>query len=314
MLRSKKSRKSSYFNSNSSGFMICMINYPSLKLTLSSKGLRIRFLALALWCSSKQSLREWLPIISNHLFLIWKFWVDTNKMIEKQAAKSKIFFFFGSKSRPRRWYVSIRISYIKSICMFLYFLVSRTPLFSLIDCLAFYLIMNEWLMNKNQAGILGTIFSGWHGKDCLEISWIMQVADIEMTNLNNKKKIGSPFFHINKHFFFFHFPFFLLFLCLIFFFYYCSIYLHFNKQQQHMKVKIDKKTTAPISCPYKKQLESTHPYKFTKPYAFTYSQACSLLHAIELNQRKRLSKRCLGNIRKQRKYTSVILIRFCCLY
>ncbi|KAI8889841.1 hypothetical protein K501DRAFT_238121 [Backusella circina FSU 941] len=63
-----------------------------------------------------------------------------------------------------------------------------------------------------------------------------------------------------------------------------------------MKVKIDKKTTVPITCPYKRQLESTHPYKFTKPYAFTFSQACSILHAIELNQRKRLSKRCLANL------------------
>lgn len=77
--------------------------------------------------------------------------------------------------------------------MFLYFLVSRTPLFSLIDCLVFYLILDEWLMNKNQAGILGTIFSGWHRKDCLEISWIMQVADIQIINLNNKKN-RHPFF------------------------------------------------------------------------------------------------------------------------
>lgn len=63
-----------------------------------------------------------------------------------------------------------------------------------------------------------------------------------------------------------------------------------------MKVKLQKKKKAkrPVECPYRKQLESNHPYKYTKPYLFEHNQACALLHAIELNQRKRLNKRCLG--------------------
>lgn len=59
-----------------------------------------------------------------------------------------------------------------------------------------------------------------------------------------------------------------------------------------------------LPCPYRKQLESNHPEKETKPQLFGYTQACALLQAIELNRRKRLSKKCLGNPNK-RMYTSL---------
>lgn len=35
--------------------------------------------------------------------------------------------------------------------------------------------------------------------------------------------------------------------------------------------------------------------KISKPCLFSYCQACSILKAIELNDRKKLSKKCIGN-------------------
>lgn len=50
-----------------------------------------------------------------------------------------------------------------------------------------------------------------------------------------------------------------------------------------------------LPCPYRRQqLESNNPDKVNKPSLFGYDQACALLQAIELNERKRLSKKCLG--------------------
>lgn len=61
-----------------------------------------------------------------------------------------------------------------------------------------------------------------------------------------------------------------------------------------MKVDKHHKNNHFIPCPYRKQLESNHPEKLTKPQTFGYNQACALLLAIELNKRTRLSKKCLG--------------------
>jgi hypothetical protein len=64
-----------------------------------------------------------------------------------------------------------------------------------------------------------------------------------------------------------------------------------------MKTLVDKHSTRHIPCPYKKnQLEFSHTEKLTKPHSFGYHQACALLQAIELNNRQRLNKRCLGII------------------
>jgi retron-type reverse transcriptase len=65
-----------------------------------------------------------------------------------------------------------------------------------------------------------------------------------------------------------------------------------------MKALVDKHSNRHyVPCPYRKnQLESNHPEKLTKPHSFGFHQACSLLQAIELNNRKRLNKRCLGNV------------------
>ncbi|KAL7320410.1 hypothetical protein PS15m_000302 [Mucor circinelloides] len=50
-----------------------------------------------------------------------------------------------------------------------------------------------------------------------------------------------------------------------------------------------------LPCPYRRQqLESNNPDKLTKPGLFGYNQACALLQAIELNGRRRLSKKCLA--------------------
>ncbi|KAI8875246.1 GIDA-domain-containing protein, partial [Backusella circina FSU 941] len=65
-----------------------------------------------------------------------------------------------------------------------------------------------------------------------------------------------------------------------------------------MKIQREKKKkqNRTVECPYRKQLESNHPYKYTKPSLFEHNQACALLHAIELNQRRRLNKRCLAHL------------------
>ncbi|KAG2237140.1 hypothetical protein BDF21DRAFT_116994 [Thamnidium elegans] len=64
-----------------------------------------------------------------------------------------------------------------------------------------------------------------------------------------------------------------------------------------MKVNKHHKTNTFVPCPYKRQqLESNNPEKLTKPNAFGYNQAFSLLQAIELNRRTRLSKKCLAHL------------------
>ncbi|CEP09341.1 hypothetical protein [Parasitella parasitica] len=52
-----------------------------------------------------------------------------------------------------------------------------------------------------------------------------------------------------------------------------------------------------LPCPYRRQqLESNNPEKLDQPRLFGHHQACALLQAIELNGRKRLSKKCLGEL------------------
>ncbi|KAI8087037.1 uncharacterized protein B0P05DRAFT_466016 [Gilbertella persicaria] len=67
-----------------------------------------------------------------------------------------------------------------------------------------------------------------------------------------------------------------------------------------MKTYINRKRKhddRPVPCPYKRQqLESNHPEKHSKSHSFEYSQAFSLLQAIELNRRQRLSKKCLAHL------------------
>lgn len=64
-----------------------------------------------------------------------------------------------------------------------------------------------------------------------------------------------------------------------------------------MKTPRDKRSSRHLPYPYRRnQLKSNCPEKQTQPTSFGYHQACALLQAIEINNRKRLNKRCLGNV------------------
>ncbi|KAI9483240.1 MAG: hypothetical protein EXX96DRAFT_557394 [Benjaminiella poitrasii] len=64
-----------------------------------------------------------------------------------------------------------------------------------------------------------------------------------------------------------------------------------------MKEVHGKRYSRLVPFPYRKsQLESNQLEKSTKPQLFNYNQACAILQALELNRRKRLSKKCIAHL------------------
>jgi hypothetical protein len=75
----------------------------------------------------------------------------------------------------------------------------------------------------------------------------------------------------------------------LFFFFFFNFILHW-----HMKTPCGKHNSSTNN----NTSQRFAPYLFKKECLYSYGQACSILKAIELNGRKKLSKKCIGKINK----------------
>ncbi|CAO3660292.1 unnamed protein product [Rhizopus stolonifer] len=88
------------------------------------------------------------------------------------------------------------------------------------------------------------------------------------------------------------------FLSFFFFLFFCKKKNSFHKMKAKLTLHTDKKLESTPTLPYSTQ-EKTRESRYNKAYSANYSQACSILQAIQLNGRRRLSPHCVSQLAEQ---------------